>query len=139
MIMLDVLAQNMMQRTFTKQNHPCQRFVFYRFHPSFREGIQPRRAWRQRKTFDVSVVENLTERITILAITVVEKVLTRLKEAPLLHRRVASYLHHPLFLGMSRDPGDAHFTGVEFDEEQDVERHEAAECPDLCGEEIRGP
>src|SRR5262245_41538 len=101
--------------------------------------MQPGRPRRQRKAFDASVVENLAERITILTITVVDKVLTGLKEVPLLHRCVASHLHHPLFFGMSRDPDDAHFTGVEFDEEQDIERHEATECPDLCGEEVRGP
>ena len=82
MIMLDVLAQNMMQRTFTRQNHPCQHFVFDRFHPSFREGIQPRRAWRQRKAFDASVVDDLCERITILGIAVVDEVLTGLKDKP---------------------------------------------------------
>src|SRR5215217_4097636 len=101
--------------------------------------MQPGRPRRQRKACDASVVEHLAERVTILAITVVDKVLIRSKEASLLHRRIASYLHHPLCFGMRRDPSDVHFTGVEFDEEQDVERHEAAECPDLCGEEVRSP
>jgi hypothetical protein len=39
---------------------------------------------------------------------------------------------------MSRDPGEADCTGIEFDKEQDVERDEATEGPDRGAEEIRG-
>ena len=68
-----------------------------------------------------------------------DQVLTGLKEAPCFHRRVTSHLHHPRLLGVGSDPGDMDFTGIEFDEEQDVKRHQPAQGPHFRAEKVRRP
>ena len=68
-----------------------------------------------------------------------DKVRTGLKEAPFFHRRVTRYLHHPRLVGVGSDPGDMDLTGIEFDEEQDVKRHQPAQGPHCRAAKVSRP
>ena len=61
------------------------------------------------------VFEEPTELLSALDRRVMDEILARLEDTPLVHRQVASYLDHPRLSRMRRDAGNVDLASVELD------------------------
>jgi hypothetical protein len=84
------------------------------------------------------VIKQSLEGGTILPISVMDEILTRLEKTPGRHRFIAGYLLHPSLVGVSRDTHHMHPSTPHMDEKQHVVRHQSAPRPDFGAEEIGG-
>ena len=100
--------------------------------------VQIWRLWRQRKSLDARITKDVPECRTELGVTVMDEVLTGLEPSPLVHREVASHLHHPLRVRMRHHTGNVDPSCIQFNEKEHVKRHHPAQRPHFRGEEVRG-
>src|SRR5260370_39983069 len=111
-------------------------FAFYGAHPSLREGIQIRAAWRELQALHTSCGQALAEFSAELSIAVVEHIAMAEQISRFVVHCVASHLGHPLLRGMTRDASQAYAPGLQMQEEQNVVRHQAPPRQDLYREEV---
>src|SRR5262245_34554039 len=95
MKMLHVLCQRMPERRFSKEDKPRETLLLDRAHPALRVGVQIRRPWRERHPRDPGCVNDVLKGWAVFPIPVVDEVLARRQEAPLLHGHIAGHLDHP--------------------------------------------
>src|SRR5260370_19233728 len=106
-------------------------FAFYGAHPSLREGIQIRAAWRELQALHTTCGQALAEFSAELGIAVVEHIAMVEQIPRFVVHCVASHLGHPLLRGMTRDASQAYAPGLQMQEEKNVERHQAPPCQHL--------
>src|SRR5215831_9247749 len=99
--------------------------AFYGAHPSLRERIQIRAAWRELQALHPDGCQSLSELGAELGIAVVEQVAMMAQISRFLVHRVARHLCHPLLGRMARDACQAYASCLQMQEEQDVVRHQA--------------
>jgi hypothetical protein len=75
MVMVHILVEYMPQGAFAKQNHPGQRFVFDRWDPTLRVGIQVGRLGWQDYALDAGIIDDLLKRGTELGVAVMDEIL----------------------------------------------------------------
>src|SRR5918911_2357322 len=124
MKMRHILRQRMAERRFPKEDQPRETFLLDRPHPAFRVGVEIRRPRRQWHTRHPGYVNDLLKRGTEFGVAVMDEILARCQETPLLHRDVAGHLHHPGLIGMWRDASHMDLPAPQMQEKQDVIRHQ---------------
>src|SRR5919106_1026932 len=77
--MRHVFYERIPEGTLAKQHQPRQRFLLHRAHPPLGVSIQMRKPWRERHACDTSLIDDLLKRGTVLAVSVVDQILTRMK------------------------------------------------------------
>src|SRR5258708_19839374 len=100
-------------------------FAFYGAHPSLREGIQIRAAWRELQALHTSCGQARAEFSAELGIAVVEHIAMAEQISRFVVHCVASHLGHPLLRGMTRDASQAYAPGLQMQEDQNVVRPQA--------------
>src|SRR5260370_29812395 len=111
-------------------------FAFYGAHPSLREGIQIRAAWRELQALHTTCCQALAEFSAELGIAVVEHIAMAEQISRFVVHCVASHLGHPLLRGMTRDASQGYAPGLQMQEEQNVVRHQAPPRQHLDREEV---
>src|SRR5260370_28601169 len=101
-------------------------FAFYGAHPSLREGIQIRAAWRELQALHTSCCQALAEFSAELGIAVVEHIAMAEQISRFVVHCVASHLGHPLLRGMTRDARQAYSPCLQMPEKHNGVRHHAA-------------
>src|SRR5215471_17463934 len=114
------------QRAFPKQNEMRKTFAFHRAHPALREGVQVRAARRKSQALYTSGGQRLSEVRAELAIAVVQYIAMAAQISRFIVHPVAGHLGHPLLSGMARDARQAHASGLQMQEEQNVVRHQTS-------------
>src|SRR5438067_6741658 len=80
--------------------------------------MQIRRPRRQGDPVYPSRVDALLKGGAVFPIPIVDQVLPRREEAPLLHRHVAGHLHHPRLIGMRCHTSHMDVSAAQMDEKE---------------------
>src|SRR5213596_3292439 len=75
MIMCHILRQCMVERRFSKEDHPRETLLLDRSHPPLRVGVQIRRPRRQWHSLDSGRVDELLKGGAIFPVSVMDQVL----------------------------------------------------------------
>src|SRR5438093_9361553 len=117
MKMRSILRQRMAERRFPTQDQSRQALLFDGAHPALRVGVQMRRPRWQGHPLDAGLIDETLKRWAECIVSVMDEILPRREEAPLLHRHVTGDLHHPRCSGMRRHPRDMDLPAAQVDEE----------------------
>src|SRR5262249_14621185 len=85
---------------------------------------------------DPGCIDELLKGGAVFPVSIMDEVLARRQEAPLLHRHVARHLDHPRLIGMGSHAGHMDSPAAKVDAKEHVVRHEPSQGPDLSGEEV---
>jgi len=117
----DVVDQDVVQMTATKDQHPVQALTTYRADEALGEGVGPWRTLRGADDPDALRAEDLVETRSEFGISVPDQELDWVGAVGEHHAEVAGLLDSPRSSRVRRDPRHVHPSGVELDEEQHVE------------------
>src|SRR5260370_7300645 len=100
-------------------------FAFYGAHPSLREGIQIRAAWRELQALHTTCCQAPAKFSAELGIAVVEHIAMAEQISRFVGHCVATHLRHPLLRGMTRDASQAYTPGLQMQDQHTASRHQA--------------
>ena len=93
---------------------------------------------RQADELDAGIRQEISERCGVLRVSIENQILLSSQKSVDGIGDVSADLHHPDFVRAGYDPGDLDSACLQLDHEEDVERDEPTQAPDLDGEEVGG-
>ena len=120
-VVLDVLVDHGSEMATTEDEHPVQTFTPDSADEALSEGVRPGRPDRSPDDPDALGAEDLVESGCELGVAIADQERDRSGSLGELMGQIPGLLDDPCSRWVSSDPGYVHLSGVEFDEELDVE------------------
>src|SRR6266540_1573211 len=99
MIMVHILLEHLPEGAFTKEHEPRHGLLLDRSYPPLRIGTEIRRPRRQWHSLHPSLIDKTLKRRVEFIVSVMDEILPRREEAPLVHSHVPRHLDHPRRMG----------------------------------------
>ena len=125
------------ERTFVKENHPLEALAFDRPHESLAMSIQVGTARRQPQGPGAAFTQRRPEGVAEFGVAIHDDE-PLAGEHTIRGGQVAPHLHHPRRVRIGRDPRQMNPASRKLHHDQQTERNETSQAPDLDGEEVRG-
>ncbi len=139
-VVVDELEEHHLELATVDDQHPVQAFSANGADEELSEGVCPRSPDRSLDDPDFLGPEDLVEAGCELGVTISDQELDRLRSLGELECEVPGLLDHPGAGRMGRDAGEVHPSGIEFDEEQDVQpsQQHGVDREEVAGQHGRG-